>query len=134
MKKINYNWLKWIGVLPVSILAYAVMFYGINLINYITKFFWTVDKWSMFYWFQYLIPIIANACGAYFYVQSGSNFAPNHKKKTAFILFTLLFIITLVSIVMRIIEKEYSELIAYFAMLISAFYAYKTIETENYKT
>lgn len=132
MEKSNFNWLKWIGVLPVSILVYAVVFYSINIINYINKFFWTEDKWSMFYWFQYLIPIISNSCGAYFYVQTGSNFAPSHKKKTGFLLFILLFILTLISVVMRIIEKEYTELFTYFAMLISAFYAYKSIETETY--
>ena len=127
MNNTKYDWLKWIGILPVSIFTYAVSFYVINLINSITSFFWDGDKFSMFYLLQYLIPLVANCFGAYFYIISGSSLAPNYKKKTGLILFILLLIITLFGIIMSIIRKEYSDLLLAIGTIISSFYAFKSI-------
>ena len=128
MNNTKYNWLKWIGILPISLFAGAVSFYLISLINSINLFFWVGDKLSMFYLLHYLIPLIANCFGAYFYIIAGTSLAPYYKKKTGLILFILLLIVTLFGFIMSIIRKEYSEMILSIGIIITSFYAYKSID------
>ncbi|WP_188936032.1 hypothetical protein [Puia dinghuensis] len=84
------NWLKWILILPLSILTFAIWFGALSWI--IRTFFREIFNWKS----QLAINIsemLPAVLGAYFYIHTGFTVAPKYKRASALILLVLLIFI-----------------------------------------
>jgi len=121
------DWLKWVGVIPAAFGAYALSLLVVALMNWLNH---TDDKFSLMFWIQKIVPIIANAVGGYYYIVAGTTVAPSYKKITGLILLIILVLISGVLIYLLLIGKEYFKAIMSVAMIVSATFAY--IEVDDY--
>lgn len=90
MEKNNTNWLRWISVIPVSIIVY----FAVNLIiGFVFKVQNIFESDSMEYWIGNVItPLLRNGFSSYCLIVSASLIIPSHKKislSVVFILFCL---------------------------------------------
>jgi len=121
------NWLKWVLVLPLSLLAFGIWFGSLTWI--LKTFFREVFNWNS----QLAVSIaemLPAALGAYFYIHTGFNVAPKHKRAGALILLALLIFIMSVqisdqiSLLNRIASFPPYDLIRYILICIGAVIGY----------
>jgi hypothetical protein len=127
MNNTKLNWIKWIGVIPAAFGAYALSLLVVALISLLNH---TDDKFSLMFWFQKIVPIVANAVGGYYFIIVGTTVAPNYKKITGLILLLIIVLISGILIYLLVMSKEYFKLAMSVAMVISATFAY--IEVDDY--
>jgi hypothetical protein len=121
----KYNWLRWVGVLPLSIGAYALSLLVVGLMEWFNH---TEDKWSLWYWVQIIVPIIANAVGGYYYIIAGTSLAPKFKKQTGLILLIILVLFAGVAIFLCVVSKEYFKILMNVASITAAAFALHEVE------
>ncbi len=127
MNNTKLNWLKWIGVIPAALGAYAFSLLVVVLMGLLNQ---TDDKFSLIFWIQKIVPIIADAAGGYAFIAVGTRVAPNYKKLTGLILLIILVLISGVLIYLMLLGTEYYKATMKVAMIISATFAY--IEMDDY--
>ena len=124
--------LKWITVLPVSVLALILanliwrLLHSITASRYIDP-----DSWLNLIFFD----IMSSAIAAAAFVYAGTYIAPNYKKETALILTIFISMISGASLfIVNIMTEEYFSNIEIIAGIIGAILCYLEIQrTENEK-
>ena len=125
------NWLRWVGVLPCSILAYLLAYALIKLFNWFQTLF-GVDKDDAAWFNNIAGPAFASGMAGYVFVVVGTYLAPMYKKNTGLILMILLALLSGVGIFAAIINKHYvTSIIESVAQLVGAVVAYKEIEKKE---
>lgn len=114
----NY-WIRWIALLPLSIISLLLVFSLFSLINYLSaKFYFgnNSDSWMVLY----IYPITSSYLSGAAYILTGEVVAPSFKRNSCIILLVILSIILGVSFVGTIAKQEYKVLINGAAQLIGA--------------
>ena len=124
--KNKWLWLRWIGVLPVAIACYLLVFALLN----IPSFSWLGGK-------NILFTGITSGISAFLYVFIGAYVAPTHHKKVAFILLISIGCIICVSIY-QLLKDSFTwsfviEIIGQMIGAIAAFFEVRKKENENKK-
>lgn len=92
MTPLKHAWLRWLGVLPVAIIAYLIAY---NLLRLLSLLGNLLEGNSPNGWYNlYIVPVIAAGVAGYAYINSGVSIAPLYKKETGLILVVLMALIT----------------------------------------
>ena len=81
----NYNWLRWIGVLPCAIASYFII-YGITKVLGHLSLLLSSDPDDYNWITKTTLPAFASGLGTYAYIKVGDYIAPKYKFATAIVL------------------------------------------------
>ena len=124
------SWLRWIGVLPCSVIAYFIAYNLIRLFNWIETII-GIDKDDVWWFNNFTGPALATGVAGYAFVKAGVSLAPTHKKDASLILLILLALLSGIGIFVSIINKRYMPgILECVAQLIGTVIAFKEIEKE----
>src|SRR5689334_1500907 len=109
-KETVLTWLRWIGILPCSLLASVIVYL---LYYYSSSFF--ADPNSGYT--VYVAPIIASLVSGIAFIQAGKYIAPGFKKQVSFTLLCIVLLLSGAGIFLDIANKEYFQVLKLIASL-----------------
>ena len=129
MNSTKYYWLRWIGVLPASIIAYLIAYNLLNLLALFNKYFYGMsnDGWYALY----IVPVIASGMAGYAFIFFGAFMAPYYKKYVGITLLILLALLTGGAILIEIGHPRIMGVIELTTSMIGALISYFGIEDLN---
>lgn len=120
----KYNWLRWIGVFPCSVLVFLFIYLSIRV--------WVRTETSTIYGIMDVVaPAIAGIAAAYCYMWAGVKIAPDHKKHTALVLLIIMILSIGASLYVEINNRSVIRIIENTFSILGLIIAYKEVEKKN---
>jgi hypothetical protein len=120
-------WLRWIGILPCSIL-------GMLLMGVITRLFFNLPSlifnFTEFYT-TYIIALFAGIVSGGTAINIAYLIAPLHKKRTALIIFWIISIVTIGVAIFSYNEGKYGLVVEEIMIVVGGFYSLKNVNTQS---
>lgn len=128
MNNTKYYWLRWIGVLPASIIAYLIAYNVLRLLSILSSLF---EGRSQDGWYNlYIVPVVASAVAGYVFVSWGVFMAPIHKKHTGIGLLILMTLLIGGAIFIELTQTRVRGIVELIASLVGTIVGYFSIEED----
>lgn len=124
-------WLRWLGVLPISIIVYLLAYALMKVFGLVSAYFGPGDD---FEWvFNYSVPVFATGAAGYYYLKSGIIIAPNHKKQVAITLIVIMVLFMIFSILLAVSLKHWKTLLEVAGTIIGLVLSYLEMVKDNFE-
>lgn len=100
LKKINNNWIRWIGVLPAAVACYFIAYALIKLSDLISG----RDEEGSYSLAHLFVPLIASGAAGFYFVFTGTSIAPYYKRIVGLILLILVVLLSGMGVFLLIIN------------------------------